>query len=207
MLFGSSRKWKAEFLFQVRGGGTGSVIPWKWRMMKWCRCFPWENSFHWFLRIPWCENYSIGFSNQSLGFVLSSCHESVSSSQLSLFAERMQYEPSMTAVGWGLLPRRQKKRQREKHPLRVLTSAHHRYKWTIKLMEPGGQSTCSANIFTKLSGSQLQEIPLHHAEQYLILSSSAEADQKDQAGGLLIINMSNRYNNLHSQKLSKHEVF
>lgn len=74
-------------------------------------------------------------------------------------------------------------------------------------MEPGGQSTCSANIFTKLSGSQLQEIPLHHAEQYLILSSSAEADQKDQAGGLLIINMSNRYNNLHSQKLSKHKAF
>lgn len=88
----------------------------------------------------------------------------------------------------------------KKHPLPVLTSAHHRYKWTITLMEPSGQGTCSANIFTKLSWSQLQEIPLHHAEQCLILSSSTEADQKDQAGGLFIINMSNRYTDLHSQK-------
>lgn len=120
----------------------------------------------------------------------------------------MQYEPLMTAVGWRVVAyKTQKKKKKEKHPLRVLTSAHHRYKWTIKLMEPSGQSTCSANIFTKFSGSQLQEIPFHHAEQYLILSSSTEADQKDQAGGLLIINMSNRYNNLRSQKQSKHELF
>lgn len=55
---------------------------------------------------------------------------------------------------------RRKKKKSGIHPLHVLTSAHHRYKWTIKLMEASGQSTCSANIFTKLSGSQLREIPL-----------------------------------------------
>lgn len=50
-----------------------------------------------------------------------------------------------------------------RQPLRVPTSAHHRYKWTIKLMEVSGQSTCSANILTKLSWSQLREIPLRQA--------------------------------------------
>lgn len=198
-------------------GSEKTGVVWLIQTIKGCVLWPqvehlgnskgWWNGAGAFLErtvsLGFCGNYRGGFSTQSWGFVLRSCHASVSSCQLSVFAEQMQVEPLMTAVGWELLPRR----RREKHPLRVLTSAHHRYKWTIKLMEPGGQSTCSANIFTKLSGSQLQEIPLHHAEQYLILSSSAEADQKDQAGGLLRIYMSNRYNNLHSRKLSKHEPF
>lgn len=62
-------------------------------------------------------------------------------------------------------------------------------------MEPSGQSTCSAAIFTKFSGSQLQQIPLHYAEQYLISNSFAEEGQKYQG----VININNRYNNLHSK--------
>lgn len=47
--------------------------------------------------------------------------------------------------------------------------------------------------------SQLQQIPLHHAEQYLISSSVAEADRNDQA----IIILSNRKNDMQSQYSKK----